>query len=154
MNASTQMTYSEVYSILNLLGSEYIEKIPTKMFKMIEAERDVSYNPEFDINISNLVEEKKVKRETLAMIALLHLKYWCKNEEEKESLNKLFKENEVKRQTELEEKYNYDNLFKDKQLNDSIVQENVETSLTVIEQKGIFHRIIDKIKSFFARKNA
>ena len=35
------------------------------------------------------------------MIALFHLNYWCNSQEEKQELNDLFKENEIKYQPEL-----------------------------------------------------
>lgn len=38
MNVATQEMYSEVYSILNLLGNSYIAKLPKSLFKMIEEE--------------------------------------------------------------------------------------------------------------------
>lgn len=33
MNVATQEMYSEVYSILNLLGNSYIAKLPKSLFK-------------------------------------------------------------------------------------------------------------------------
>ena len=45
---------------------------------------------------------------------MLKLKYWCKTEEEKEVLLNILNENEKKQQKEISEKYNPDNLFKNK----------------------------------------
>ena len=47
MNVATQEMYSEVYSILNLLGNSYIEKLPKSLFKMIEEEKSSTYNPQY-----------------------------------------------------------------------------------------------------------
>lgn len=38
MNVQTQEIYSEVYSILNLLGESYINKLPISLFNMIKQE--------------------------------------------------------------------------------------------------------------------
>lgn len=105
-----QEIYSEVYSILNLLGKEHINKLPISLFSMIKNNRKKEYNPTYNPNIS--LKEQKIKKESLATIALLHLNYWCKTEEEKIKLKKLFNQNEKKYQTEIREKYNPDNIFK------------------------------------------
>lgn len=110
MNASTQEIYSEVYSLLNLLGNNYIEKLPKSLFKMIEEEKSSTYNPQYRENLS--LNEQNIKRESLSMIALFHLNYWCNSNEEREQLKQLFKNNEEKYQAEIREKYNPDNLFK------------------------------------------
>ena len=36
MDIKTKETYSEVYSILNMLGENYITKIPSKLYQMIK----------------------------------------------------------------------------------------------------------------------
>ena len=75
MNVQTQEMYSEVYSILNLLGESYIKKLPVSLFNMIKEERREDYNPKYDSKIN--LEQQNIKRETLSMIALFHLNYWC-----------------------------------------------------------------------------
>lgn len=66
--------------------------------------------------------------ETLALIAMLNLQYWCKDENEKERLKSVYAENERKYQDELREKYNPDNLFKNKQ---RVVEEKFEKTAMV-----------------------
>ena len=82
MNVATQEMYSEVYSILNLLGNSYIAKLPKSLFKMIEEEKSSTYNPQYREDQS--LNEQNIKRESLSMIALFHLNYWCNSDEEKE----------------------------------------------------------------------
>ena len=36
MNTKTKEIYSEVYSVLNMLGNDYINKIPDNLYKMIK----------------------------------------------------------------------------------------------------------------------
>ncbi len=36
MNIKTKEIYSEVYQVLNLLGNEYIDKLPKSLFNMLE----------------------------------------------------------------------------------------------------------------------
>ena len=146
MNVQTQEIYSEVYSILNLLGESYIKKLPVSLFNMIKEEKRQDYNPKYDSKIN--LEQQNMKRETLSMIALFHLNYWCNSDEEKNELKTLFKTNEEKHQAEIREKYNPDNLFKKRSLQQ---EENVVTNeVAMVEYKeSIFKRFINKIKNIF-----
>lgn len=148
MNVNTQEMYSEVYSILNLLGNNYIAKLPKSLFKMIEEEKSSTYNPQYSEDKS--LNEQNIKRESLSMIALFHLNYWCNSNEEKEQLKQLFKSNEEKHQAEIREKYNPDNLFKNRK--PEIIEETktIANDVAMVEYKeSIFKRFINKIKSIF-----
>ena len=70
---------------------------------MIEEEKSSTYNPQYREDQS--LNEQNIKRESLSMIALFHLNYWCNSDEEKEQLKQLFKNNEEKHQAEIREKY-------------------------------------------------
>ena len=97
MEVKTNDIYSEVYSILNLLGDSYINKIPRKALDIIKNERNMNYNPKYDFSID--INSQDIKRETKAMIALLRLSYWCTSEEEKIKLSNQFKENDFQKKT-------------------------------------------------------
>jgi len=146
MNVQTQEIYSEVYSILNLLGESYIKKLPVSLFNMIKEEKRQDYNPKYDSKIN--LEQQNMKRETLSMIALFHLNYWCNSDEEKNELKTLFKTNEEKHQAEIREKYNPDNLFKKRSTQQ---EEYVATNeVAMVEYKEPFlKRIFNKIKRMF-----
>lgn len=146
MNVGTQEMYSEVYSILNLLGSSYITKLPKSLFKMIEEEKSSTYNLQYSEDQS--LSEQNIKRESLSMIALFHLNYWCNSDEEKEQLKQLLKNNEEKHQAEIREKYNPDNLFKNNK-QETIQEANVNSNnLAIVKYKeSILKKFINKIKS-------
>lgn len=146
MNIQTQEMYSEVYSILNMLGESYIKKLPTSLFKMVKEERKQDYNPIYDTKVN--LEQQNIKRESLSMIALFHHNYWCNSDEEKNELKILFKTNEEKHQAEIREKYNQDNIFK----NSSIQQEEnpIINEVAMVEYKSpLFKSFINKIKNIF-----
>lgn len=84
--------YSEVFSILQMLGNKYIEKVPKGLMEIIESRRDTKYNPKY-IN-SEPLENQGISRETLSMIALIHLNYWCDSDIEKSELKEVLKSNE------------------------------------------------------------
>ena len=144
MDIKTKEIYSEVYGILNMLGNNYIMKLPSSLYKMIEEKKSNEYHPKYDSEVS--LEEQNIRRESISMIALFHLNYWCSSNEEKENLKTIFKDNETKYQTELRRKYNPDNLFKrqsSEQKESSITKE-----IAMVEYKeSILKKFINKIKN-------
>lgn len=141
-NEKVRNTYSEVSSFLNILLEEDRNKIPKKLRDLIENEKSKEYTPTYSYDIP--IENQNISDEAIAMIALLHLNYWCCDNNEKERLNTIFDDNENKYQKELSEKYNPDNLFKNKQPK----VETVENSVAMIEYK---ESIFTKIKNWFKR---
>lgn len=144
MDIKTKEIYSQVYGILEMLGNDYITKLPSSLYTMINDERLKEYNPHYDLSMA--LEQQDIKKEALSMIALFHFNYWCSSQEEKDKLQNLFKNNEEKYQAELREKYNPDNLFKNKQK--EVEEKNEDTSM-VEYKENIFKRIISKIKDIF-----
>lgn len=99
MENTVKDIYSEVYAILNMLGKEYINKLPNDIYNIIKEEKSTEYNPVYATTVA--LDKQDVKKETISIIAFLHLNYWC-NEEEKIKLRELFDENEDKYQEEQE----------------------------------------------------
>lgn len=151
MNVDTQEMYSEVYSILNLLGNNYIAKLPKSLFKMIEEEKSSTYTPQYSEDKS--LNEQNIKRESLSMIALFHLNYWCNSNEEKEQLKQLFKNNEEKHQAEIREKYNPDNLFKNRKQENTMESQPFINDVAIVKykEKNFLQKIFDKIKYLFKK---
>ena len=140
------LAYAEIDEILNLLEDDYRERVPKKVRDFFKEEKIKDYHPEIDIE-KPLIEQN-LKRETMVLLAILNLNYWCENEEEKQRfLNELDKNEEEKK--ELEEKYNPDNLFKKKQ------DESTENNLQIVEYKkpNFIQILLTKIKKFLKREN-
>ena len=114
MLLNDMIAYAEVDAILNVLEDEYINKVPEKVRKFFADEKIKDYEPVIDIDIP--LTEQNLKRETMVLLAILNLNYWCESENEKqEFLNELSKNEDERKK--LEEKYNPDNLFKNKKSN-------------------------------------
>lgn len=144
------LAYSEVYKILNLLEDEYKERVPKKLIEFFEEERDKEYSPIIDVNIP--LDKQNLKRETMVLLAILNLKYWCDSEEEKQEILNGFAENEKLKQLakkELAEKYNPDNLFKKKENFDT----TTEVSMIEYKELNFIQKIISKIRRLFRRSN-
>lgn len=149
MNVSikTRQAYSEVDEFLGLLSEEQRNEIPKKLRDFFKEEKDIEYIKNIDKDIP--IKDQNLKEETLAIIALLNLQYWCKDEEEKKRLQEIYVQNEKEYQDMLYEKYNPNDMFKK---NDGIITEtNIkqEISMQVIEYKEpIFKKILNKILNF------
>ena len=149
MLMDNMIAYAEIDEILNLLEDKYRDKVPEKVRAFFKEEKMVDYKPTIDVNTPLI--QQNLKRETIVLLAILNINYWCENEEEKQFfLNELAKNEDEKKK--LEEKYNPNNLFKNKNNNDVSTDKIVEPqNISMVEYKkqGIFKRILDKITRFF-----
>lgn len=134
--------YSEVYEILNILGNDYINKLPERLYENICNERDKNSVKEFDVNKS--INEQGINKNTLEFIAYLNLQYWC-NEEQKQQLLKQYKENDEKFEQELRKKYNPDKIFENKE--EEFNKDNVQ--LEKFERQNLFRKLWNKIIGLF-----
>lgn len=138
----TKEAYSEVYAILNLMSWDSISKIPEKIWENIDNKRD----KDKIIEINN-IEDYQASEQANKLLAVLYRDYFA-TDEEKEVINAKEKILEQKEQEELYEKYNPDNLFKNKVSK----IETVENSVAIVEYKeSIFKRILNKIKKIFGK---
>ena len=101
--------YSEVDYIINHMNIKYKEKVPEKILVFFESLKDPNY--EVKINPYIPLEKQGLKRYTLEIIALLHLKYWCEDEERKKELYDIMLSNQEKLEEQMRQKFNLDNLF-------------------------------------------
>jgi len=149
MKQSTMEAYAEVDTILNFMDKEYISEIPEKLRTMFREKKAKDYIK--NIVPSKPLEEQELKDETLSILAVLNYNYWCKDENEKEKLLKLYADNEKKYQEILQQKFNPDEIFKRNK--EEIKQDNVVEETQIVEYKESFiKRIINKIKIFFNKK--
>ena len=110
MDIRTRQIYSEVYQVISVMGSDFIDKLPKSLWTMINNQRDVNYNPR--ITEEDIIEGKNISKDALAVISLIQYNYWCESEEEKHELEQIIHENEEKYEKELREKYDPNNIFK------------------------------------------
>ena len=142
--------YSEVDKILSFMEIRYVEKVPKKMREMFKNEKLQDYEPNIDKNIP--LEEQRLERKTLAIFAMLNLNYWCENEEEKEELIRAYSNNDKKRNEELREKYNPDNIFKNKNKEREVEQITEEiTAIAEYKKENFIKKLLNKIKRLFTR---
>lgn len=156
----TKQAYAEIDAFIEILPDDIKRKIPKNMKEFFKNQKDKNYKKEIDINIP--IEDQNLKEETLALIALLYIKYICEDEEEKRNLKNIYAENERKYREEIRDKYSVEkamqkrnevrNSFNNKE--NTIKNQNESTKeKSLIEYKeSILKKIINKIKSLFKRK--
>ena len=152
MENSLSKAYAEVLLILSYMEQKYIEMIPKKLLELFNEEKDKNYQPNINPNVS--LAEQNLQRKTLALLAMLNLNYWCKDENEKKELLKMYSENDKKIEAEMRERYNPDNLFKKREnveQNDEVKEEC--TDIIEYKEQNIFKKILNRIIKFFKRNN-
>ena len=148
MLMDNMIAYAEVDAILNLLEDKYKEKVPEKVKTFFKEEKMVDYTPTIDVNIPLI--QQNLKRETIVLLAILNINYWCENEEEKLFfVNELAKNEEEKKK--IEEKYNPDNLFKNRKK--EIIDENFQAGqeLIIYKETNFISKLLNKIKQLFKK---
>lgn len=145
-----KMAYCEVDIILGQMEEEYVNKVPSELRKLFKEQKRMDYSPEIKADVP--LADQNLMRKTIAILAMLNLNYWCENEKEKQDLIQMYAENDKKREDELREKYNPDNLFKKKDIEVEEVTENTDNKeLTVYKKENFFKMILRKIFSIFKK---
>lgn len=101
--------YAEVDYIINHMNQKYIDKVPQKMKEFFSSLKDP--NHVVKINPYVPLQNQGLQRYTLEIIALLHLKYWCEDEERKQELYDIMLKNQRRLEEQMREKYGVDKLF-------------------------------------------
>ena len=145
--------YSELYAILQMLGKEYIDKIPEKIYKTIESRRDAAYNPVY--NDMEEVLEGRVKRKT---VSILDYNYFSTSETDRMYMRYILEENESKYAKEKKEyrivATNKENVNSISDMNDLNIGLNRNEMIEYKESgiKKIFKNIILRIREIFRIK--
>ena len=147
LSVNTRQAYTELDNFIELLDEYNKNKLPKKLRDFFKREKDNTYTKIIDPSIP--IKEQNLKEETLALIAMLYLQYWCEDENEKRRLKKIYSDNEIKHQQKLREMYNPDDVFKTKNTEVKNELNDTNDELAVIEYKESFlNRVIGKIKRF------
>lgn len=148
MIVNRKKSYVEILEILKHMDKVYVDKIPKKLIDFFKENKANDYD--FKYNSTVEIGQQKLNDNTLALLAMLNLNYWCDSEEHKKELIKKYTENEQKYQDELREKYNTDNIFKKRKQEKRIEEGIDQKDVAMIEYKeSILKKVINKLKSIF-----
>lgn len=132
---------TEIKCLLKYFPINYIKKLPTKLLEMIYRNSDEKYN--IDVDLKKDLKNQNISKKTKDMLAVLTYNYWSSETEKKDIIERL-NENENNYQEKLREKYNPDNIFKNRETK----VEALENSVAMVEYKK---SIFSKIKNWFKR---
>lgn len=144
LSTASRQAYTEIDNFIELLDENERNKIPERLRTFFKREKDSNYKKEIDINIP--IQYQNLKEETLAIIAILNLEYWCEDKEEKLRLKRIYFNNEEKYQKDLREKYNFTFNAQIKS-NEKTTQK--ELAISKNKKNSIFSRLKELIKKIF-----
>ena len=143
----------EVLDILHHTDKEDVARIPQSFIKFLTNISSKSYKVKF--NHEQPINGLNLKKQTKELLGFIYVTWWC-DKEEREKYKKLIHESNIKNE-EIKEKYNVNDIFKNKKENQEhkiIQNENVmKTSIAEYKKENIFKRVLNKILSFFDSKN-
>ena len=103
--------YKEVLEIIKYFPKEEYNKIPKEKIEFYKENMDKDY--EFTINPDADLAEQNISKEANAIIVSLYQDYFA-TEEQKQKIKEILELNEKKAEQERREKYNPNDIFKDK----------------------------------------
>ena len=142
----------EVLDILDNTNKSDVDKIPSNFIKFLVDNASEDYKVNLDH--SKLISEMNLKEKTKEILGVIYINWWC-DKKDKENYMKQIKELEMKRQAEINEKYNPNKIFENKNkiqeyTNETKMDTVQNETVTMIEYKeSIFKKIWNKILSFF-----
>ena len=149
MVETKEIMCSQVYGALEWLGSDYRDKLPDNVKDFIEEYRDKGKIYTYDKTIE--LAEQEIGKRAVALLCILHYKYWCESQEERDEIKKILKQNgEAKKKKFLD----YDEMFdknKEEEIEEDIEKE--ETSLKVVSTADKWYsKIWNFVCNIFKRK--
>lgn len=135
--------YKEIVEILKYVPEENVNKIPKEMRDMFEAEQLKTYN--FQIDTEKPFEEQELLEETKAILDNIFRDYWATDYQKARIIEK---ENHDRKEWERQkrEKYNPDNLFKNKNENNYN-----EVALVEVKMEKWYEKVFSFLRNMFKR---
>lgn len=139
--------FSEVDAIIRIMPSNLVNKIPLKLQQLINAYKNDKYKPIIEEPVENyeLMDESKI------ILSLIYRDFLCSNEE-KEKMQIRDSEKLKEEEQQLREKYNPDNIFKNRNMILSQEEQVAEeTRMTIVQEEKWYQKIFNLIKGLFHR---
>ena len=154
--------FAELLELISYLDEESKDKIPKKLISIFEANALETYEKHLSPELP--LEQQNISEKTISYLGVICLNYWCNSEEEKQDLLNKVRENDIRKEKELREKYSYDKMFNNqKSSEENSIQNNIisdskpnidsnsNTSNLPIDYNSLpwFKKVFSKIRNFF-----
>lgn len=137
----------QISEILKYITPTLKARIPKKIISYIESNKSKDYNWKIDKTLP--LEKQELLPTTKELITVLYKDYMC-DDIARAKLNKVLNENQIKYENEVREKYNPDNIFKERNKSYETNKRTIENNEIVSYKESFLSKIINKIKSFFS----
>lgn len=156
------IAYTEILDILNHMDSKYISKLPESLINYLNTNKDNNYSCNIDYSIP--LKANNLNHNTLIILAMLLINFWCETEEEKQELIDIYFQNEQEYQKTLNEKYDPNLMFKssnaipNSNIDSNVISESgtieitdLNNSISTYTSLKWYQKIIYKIKNLFKK---
>jgi len=145
MEDNYNKAFREVVEILKHVPEESVQKIPQDMRDMFEEEMDKNYKFEVRDNVE--FEDLELLDETRAILANIFRDYWATPYQRERILAKEQYDRQ-KVDEEKQKKYNSNDLFKRKNINDTkeIESSNNENLPVIVKEEKFYYKLINFIR--------
>lgn len=135
---------AETLDILEHTQKSDVNKIPVKFMKFLHENTSKTYKPQLDYSKS--IKDMNLKDKTIGILSIINKKYWC-NDKERKVFEENLKQNEIRYQQMLNEKFDTNKLFKDKELR-KVSNKNIKDLAEYTDQKW-YQKLLEKILKIF-----
>jgi len=132
--------YEEVYEVLGYMDKTTVMKIPEEILVKIKENRNSNFKTK--INKENIFDEQNISKEAVDLLCWLDYTYWM-DDDSKSKIDKINKEIQDINEKEKREKYNPDNIFKNRKI------EKTNNLPIEIEKINFWKKIIQYVQKFF-----
>lgn len=141
MDRAYEEAFVEVDEILKLMPIDLLSKIPVQFRQVISENKAKNYKAD----IKEPLDEENLKEETVIILGLIYRDFLA-SPEEREELQIQDAEELRKIEEELQQKYDIDNIFKNRK---SAKSDENSTDLIVYKNQNILKKLFNIIKGFF-----
>lgn len=146
VNIEYANAYAEMLEILKYISKEDYDKIPKRRIHLFET--NANRNHVFRYNPNLTLDEQHVSLRTKYIIAILFRDYWA-TEKQKDKIINYHNTQREKMANEIKEKYDPDNVFNRRNVEQEKTKETKEELAVVEFKENIFKKFINKIKAIF-----
>ena len=145
MEENYHKAYKEVIEILKYVPQESVNKIPKRMLETFEKKMDKDYV--FNVDINKSFEEQNLLEETKDIFAVIFRDYWA-TPYQSERIKAKEKYDRQKIEEEKANKYNPDDIFKNKEKDNVVENNNLPVEM---KKENFFKKFISFIKKIIRK---
>jgi len=136
---------TEVYEILMYFPADEFVKIPQEEIVKIDRNRDLTHT--YSYKLGTRLEEQETEYETKVILTYLFCKYFL-NDSQKIKVEKILEYNDRLTQNDMQNETVTNNSINGSELESRMRVEQI-SEIAISDNKNVFQRIIDKIRSLF-----